>query len=224
MVVAKKTQRTQSKTLARFLSAWNYFASAFRIPAAPYVVTIFLSVSGWAFVYLLESLVAAPIVEYGVSWKVRTGSRVVTIRIENISRTNRIKDLRFGLASRVSSPGRFSKPGLYAVAPAAEGRESMARITGGGYEVQFKIEDMQPRQQFRLWVFYDGSDTPELRLLEADSPVYLYETGLITCLAKNVLPLVGLIAIASLLVLVFSIAIQIRSKNSAKSDFVRRSR
>jgi len=212
MGTARRSLEKHSTMSAQHFTVWRYFLYVFRLPATPFVVTILLSVFGWSFVYLLESLVAAPIVEYSVNWKVQEGNtRVVTVSLENVSRTNRIQSLELGFASRVHSPGKFSETDLHAVAPAAEGRDSKSRITSGGMEVEFIIRDLQPRQQFRLRALYNGNDTPELRLLTANSSVYLYDRGIITYLAKHVIAVVGIIALASLFAVVFTFLVHVRS-------------
>lgn len=209
MRVSTKSYRKNRATSVRSSSRRSSLANILRWPT---LLAILVSVSGWGFVFLVESLIAAPLVEYDVAWKKNGELRTVTVSIENLSRINRIEKLVIGLASREAEPGAFSNDGMQAVAPAAEGEKSNHGIASNGAEVQFAIMDLQPRRRFLLWASYAGTDTPELRLLNSGNPIYLKERNVLTWIAKYSVELVGIMTIVFFVVLVAMVFCQARAE------------
>lgn len=163
-------------------------------PTISKILMVLVGVLTWCMTYLANTLPDSPLVELTQSYKKSGENTQIKIKISNLSRGIRISDLKLGLSSPEKSHGKFSNYFLFALAPAAQGERSRAYTLTDEETVMFEIGDIHPGQHFVLTTTYTGIDRPEARLVSANQPVYMLNSGLITALVKWIVPALLVIA------------------------------
>ena len=143
-----------------------------RQESVPYLAVILFGACGWGIVFVIERITDAPAVEYNVTWESKAQPKKVTLEIVNMSYTTRFERIEFNIGSRSEEPGRFQNSNIDCDPPAFKAGTG-PDISDDHAEVTFVFTGLQPGDRCKAWASYDGSDEPNVRLLESKDPIKL---------------------------------------------------
>ena len=151
---------------------------------APFLVTLILTIIGWAITHVVTELTTAPTLELQSEVRRAASGQVLELRLTNLTRDKVFKGL--SLLVTVSDGETLNRFTVTPVEPAHEGDDP---AHSAGLSGSFVFPEIQPGSIFYAEAEYIGSTPPHVRIQMPEGTVRIVEPSLETFIIRNELGL-----------------------------------
>ena len=178
----------------------------------PYVFIALVGIFTWSLNNIIENTKQSPIIEYSIRSQ---GDSNYMLCLINLSSSDRLSNLGFKVCTnKKSKVDNFKNPSIEAVAPAFINNSNIAESKISGQCFEFKIDDFQPDNEFRINYSSLNNTGGFVRLVDSgDQAVRIMESNWLSFSVKYQMVL-NLIIIGVSLILIILYIYYLKNKAS----------
>jgi hypothetical protein len=205
-VVSCASNVRQLKKVKGLTSVWRIlpmgnFLTVIAGEKVPYLVTILFASMGWLITHSVDQIDKSPTVTFEASTKAVGSKYLYTVDLHNVTRTVRVKDLKFGVQIE-GKACNVDRAEIKSLPPASSGNSP---ATWSGCSAAFSIDNLEPNNLFQLSTEYSGEGSPRFYLASASGSIRLITPSLESYFSEHDIPIMVAILVIYLVFIVLVI-------------------